>query len=115
MHQDIDANGRFSGHFWGSWDRLASLQYVDAAFPVKCLGHDLFQIVMLRPPAEIVSDLSGRSDDGRRISCPPRRQQNFEIDARNALNRRDDLDDRIALRVSAIEDIRCAAAPQIMQ
>ena len=56
------------------------------AFPSECMGHDRGQIVETRLPAQRRTRLLGICDDACGIAGAARRDIDFEIDARDALN-----------------------------
>src|SRR5215203_4807184 len=88
---------------------------LERALPGERLGDDLAQIVALRPPAELGADAVGARHDRRRVAGPPARDHDREIDARDLLHHVDDLEDRVALAVAAVEGQALAAAAQVFE
>ncbi len=84
-------------------------------FPVQGLGDNLIQIVVLRAPSKGCVDLVCCGDKCSRVTITARHVADIEIDGGCVLYCFDDLFDRIALPVTAIEDIRPTTISQIAQ
>ena len=84
-------------------------------FPSERMRDNGRKIVKARPPVQRGTCALRIGHDLRRITLAPRRNLDFEIDARHALDRFDHLQHRKAMIVAAIEGQRRAAGTQMTE
>ena len=76
---------------------------------------DAVEVVVARPPTQLLADAVGLGDDLCRIAGPARRNADLEIHARNLPYDVDDLQHRVAAAVAAVQGQAAAAAAEVVE
>src|SRR4051812_21523940 len=76
---------------------------------------DAVEVVVARPPTQLRADAVGLGHDLCRIARPARRDADLEIHARNLPDDIDDLLNRVAAAIAAVQGQAAAAAAEVVE